>query len=164
MSASEGPSERRAPSSSSSLSLAIKGSKAETISCSTDWAPRSPAYNFWAVIPTLAPPGCSTEPESGSELPARISSRVVFPAPLRPTSPTFSPASTESVAPDRTFRSPPWYFTRSLATITFMAQRLYKGDHLKPEDREELEDDLIAFCDRELDRLGNIRGLDVLYA
>ena len=45
-----------------------------------------------------------------------------------------------------------------------MAQGLYKGDHLKPEDREELEDDLIAFCDRELDHLGNIRGLDVLYA
>ena len=44
------------------------------------------------------------------------------------------------------------------------AQRLYKGDHLKPEDREELEDDLIAFCDRELDLLGDISGLDVLYA
>jgi ubiquinone/menaquinone biosynthesis C-methylase UbiE len=45
-----------------------------------------------------------------------------------------------------------------------MAQRLYKGDHLTPEDREELEDDLIAFCDRELDLLGDISGLDVLYA
>jgi Methyltransferase domain len=45
-----------------------------------------------------------------------------------------------------------------------MAQRLYKGDHLTPEDREELEDDLIAFCDRELDLLGNISNLDVLYA
>src|SRR5215203_4157530 len=123
MSASEGSSERRAPSSSSSLSLAIKRSKAEMISCSTDKAPRSPAYNFWAVIPTFAPPGCSTEPPSGSESPARISSRVVLPAPLRPTSPTFSPASTERVAPERTFRSPPWYFTRSLATITFMTMK-----------------------------------------
>src|ERR671911_780161 len=134
------------------------------ISRSTESEPRSPAYNFWVVIPTFAPPGCSTEQESGSECPARRSSRVVFPAPLRPTSPIFSPASTESVAPERTFRSPPWYFTRSLATITFMAQRLYKGDHLTPEDREELEDDLIAFCDRELDLLGDISGLDVLYA
>ena len=45
-----------------------------------------------------------------------------------------------------------------------MAQRLYKQDPLTPEEREELEDDLIAFCDRELDLLGDIRGLDVLYA
>jgi SAM-dependent methyltransferase len=36
--------------------------------------------------------------------------------------------------------------------------------HLLPEEREELEDDLIAFCDRELDLLGDISGLDVLYA
>src|SRR5215204_3577907 len=164
MSASEGSSERRAPSSSSSLSLAIKRSKAEMISCSTDKAPRSPAYSFWAVIPTFAPPGCSTEPESGSECPARRSSRVVFPAPLRPTSPIFSPASTESLALERTFRSPPWYFTRSLATITFMTKGLYKQDPLTPEEREELEDDLIVFCDRELDLLGDISGLDVLYA
>jgi ubiquinone/menaquinone biosynthesis C-methylase UbiE len=45
-----------------------------------------------------------------------------------------------------------------------MAHRLYKQDPLTPEEREELEDDIIAFCDRELDLLGNIRGLDVLYA
>ena len=45
-----------------------------------------------------------------------------------------------------------------------MTQRLYKGDPLTPEEREELEDDLIAFCDRELDLLGDIRGLDMLYA
>jgi hypothetical protein len=45
-----------------------------------------------------------------------------------------------------------------------MAQGLYKGDPLTPEEREELEDDLIAFCDRALDLLGDIRGLDVLYA
>jgi SAM-dependent methyltransferase len=43
-------------------------------------------------------------------------------------------------------------------------RRLYKGDPLTPEEREELEDDLIAFCDRELDLLGDIRDLDVLYA
>ena len=45
-----------------------------------------------------------------------------------------------------------------------MAQRLYKQDPLTPGEREELEDDLIAFCDRELDLLGDISGLDVLYA
>jgi SAM-dependent methyltransferase len=45
-----------------------------------------------------------------------------------------------------------------------MTGRLYKGDPLTPEEREEFEDDLIAFCDRELDLLGDIRGLDVLYA
>jgi len=45
-----------------------------------------------------------------------------------------------------------------------MTQRLYKGDPLTPGEREELEDDLIAFCDRELDLLGDIRGLDLLYA
>jgi hypothetical protein len=45
-----------------------------------------------------------------------------------------------------------------------MAQGLYKEDPLTPEEREELEDDLIAFCDRGLDLLGEIRGLDVLYA
>src|ERR671912_237113 len=163
MSAFDGSSERRVPSSSSFFSRAIKSSKAEMISSSREMAPLSPRYSFWAVIPTFAPPGCSTEPESGSECPARRSSRVVFPAPLRPTSPIFSAASTESVAPERTFRSPPWYFTRSLATITFM-QRLYKGDPLTPEEREELEVDLIAFCDRALDLLGDIRGLDVLYA
>jgi SAM-dependent methyltransferase len=43
-------------------------------------------------------------------------------------------------------------------------QRLYKCDPLTPEEREELEVDLIAFCDRALDLLGDIRGLDVLYA
>jgi hypothetical protein len=45
-----------------------------------------------------------------------------------------------------------------------MTGRLYKGDPLTPREREELEDDLISFCDRELDLLGDIRGLDVLYA
>jgi SAM-dependent methyltransferase len=45
-----------------------------------------------------------------------------------------------------------------------MTQGLYKRDPLTPQEREELEDDLIAFCDRELGLLGNISGLDVLYA
>jgi SAM-dependent methyltransferase len=45
-----------------------------------------------------------------------------------------------------------------------MAQGLYKEDPLSPEEREELENDLIAFCDRELDLLEDIRALDVLYA
>lgn len=42
--------------------------------------------------------------------------------------------------------------------------RLYKEDPLTPGEREEFETDLIAFCDRELDLLGDIRGLDVLFA
>ena len=33
-----------------------------------------------------------------------------------------------------------------------------------PEEREAYEEDLIAFCDHELDLLGDIEGLDVLYA
>jgi hypothetical protein len=41
---------------------------------------------------------------------------------------------------------------------------MYKENPLTPGEREELEDDLIAFCDRELDLLGDIRGLEVLYA
>ena len=45
-----------------------------------------------------------------------------------------------------------------------MTERLYKQDPLTPGEREELEDDLIAFCDRELDLLGDIRDLNVLYA
>lgn len=35
---------------------------------------------------------------------------------------------------------------------------------LTPGEREEYETDLISFCDRELDLLGDIRNLDVLYA
>ena len=35
---------------------------------------------------------------------------------------------------------------------------------MTPGEQEELEDDLIAFCDRELGLLGDIRDLDVLYA
>lgn len=35
---------------------------------------------------------------------------------------------------------------------------------MSPQEREEFEKDLIAFCDRELDLLCDIRGLDVLYA
>ncbi len=48
--------------------------------------------------------------------------------------------------------------------MTFMTGRLYKGDPLTPEEREEFERDVISLCDRELDLLGNIRSLDVLYA
>jgi ubiquinone/menaquinone biosynthesis C-methylase UbiE len=45
-----------------------------------------------------------------------------------------------------------------------MTDSLYKQGPLSPREREGLEDDLIAFCDRELDLLGDIRNLDVLYA
>ena len=45
-----------------------------------------------------------------------------------------------------------------------MTERLYKQDPLTPGEREELEGDLMSFCDRELDLLGDIRNLGVLYA
>ena len=45
-----------------------------------------------------------------------------------------------------------------------MPERSYGGDPLTPSEREALEDDLITFSDRELDLLGDLRGLDVLYA
>ncbi len=48
-----------------------------------------------------------------------------------------------------------------------MTQRLYKGeqgDPLTPDERAAYEEDLISFCDRELDFLGHIEDLDVLYA
>jgi SAM-dependent methyltransferase len=45
-----------------------------------------------------------------------------------------------------------------------MTGRLYRGDPLTPEERAEFEEDLISFCDRELDLLGDLRGLDVFYA
>ncbi|MDQ3911275.1 MAG: class I SAM-dependent methyltransferase [Actinomycetota bacterium] len=45
-----------------------------------------------------------------------------------------------------------------------MTEGLYKRDPLTPDEREEYETDLIAFCDHELDLLGDIRGLNVLYA
>ncbi|MDQ3791777.1 MAG: class I SAM-dependent methyltransferase, partial [Actinomycetota bacterium] len=45
-----------------------------------------------------------------------------------------------------------------------MPGRSYDDDPLAPDEGEELEEDLISFCDRELDLLGDIGGLDVLYA
>ncbi len=45
-----------------------------------------------------------------------------------------------------------------------MPYRLYREDPLSPEEREAYERDLISFCDRELDLLGDIEGLTVLYA
>jgi SAM-dependent methyltransferase len=45
-----------------------------------------------------------------------------------------------------------------------MPDRLYPRDPLTPKERAEYEDDLIAFCDRELNLLGDIRGLTILYA
>lgn len=45
-----------------------------------------------------------------------------------------------------------------------MPEGLYKEDPLTPDERMEYESDLIAFCDRELDLLGDIEGLNVLYA
>lgn len=48
--------------------------------------------------------------------------------------------------------------------MTFMPGRSYDDDPLNLQEREELEEDLISFSDRELDLLGDIRGLDALYA
>ncbi len=45
-----------------------------------------------------------------------------------------------------------------------MPRRLYKGDPLTPDEREAYEEDLITFCDHELDLLGDVEGLAVLYA
>ena len=45
-----------------------------------------------------------------------------------------------------------------------MPQSPHEGDPLSREEREEQEDDLISFSDRELDLLGDITGLEVLYA
>ena len=45
-----------------------------------------------------------------------------------------------------------------------MTRNPHAGDPLTPDEREEFERDLISFCDRELDLLGNIEGLTVLYA
>jgi 16S rRNA G966 N2-methylase RsmD len=45
-----------------------------------------------------------------------------------------------------------------------MTDGSYRQDPLTPEEREEFEDGLISFCDRELNLLGDIRGMDVLYA
>ena len=44
-----------------------------------------------------------------------------------------------------------------------MSKKL-NGDPLTPVERDEFEGDLISFCDWQLDLLGDIRGLDVLYA
>lgn len=45
-----------------------------------------------------------------------------------------------------------------------MPRRLHEGDPLTPEEREAYEEDLITFCDHELDLLDDIEGFDVLYA
>jgi ubiquinone/menaquinone biosynthesis C-methylase UbiE len=45
-----------------------------------------------------------------------------------------------------------------------ITEKPYEQEPLMQREREELEDDLIAFCDRELGLLGDIRGLRVLYA
>ena len=42
--------------------------------------------------------------------------------------------------------------------------RTHDENPLTPREQEELEDDLISFCDHELELLGDIRGLEVLYA
>jgi SAM-dependent methyltransferase len=45
-----------------------------------------------------------------------------------------------------------------------MGERSYAGEPLTPAEREEFETDLISFCDRELDLLGDVGGLHAVYA
>jgi SAM-dependent methyltransferase len=45
-----------------------------------------------------------------------------------------------------------------------MPTRLYREDPLTPDERAAYERDLISFCDRELDFLGDVEGLAILYA
>ncbi len=45
-----------------------------------------------------------------------------------------------------------------------MPHGFYREDPLSPEEREAYERDLISFCDRELELLGNIEDLAILYA
>src|SRR3712207_5823808 len=45
-----------------------------------------------------------------------------------------------------------------------MLHRLYLEDPLSPEESEAYERDLISFCDRELDLIGDIEVLAALYA
>ena len=45
-----------------------------------------------------------------------------------------------------------------------MREASYSGDPLPLAERDEYEEDLISFSDRELDLLGEIKGLNVLYA
>ena len=54
--------------------------------------------------------------------------------------------------------------SRYLRNRNRMTDGQYRQDPLTPEEREEFEEDLVSFCDRELELLGDIRGLDVLYA
>jgi SAM-dependent methyltransferase len=72
----------------------------------------------------------------------------------RPTSRHAEPCGSQCV--ERTF------LPRAIRCI--MPERPYDGDPLTPGEREALEDDLISFAERELDLLGDLRGLDVLYA
>jgi hypothetical protein len=45
-----------------------------------------------------------------------------------------------------------------------MPERLHQGGPLTPDEREAFGSDLVSFCERELDLLGDIEGLAVLYA
>ena len=54
--------------------------------------------------PTRRPTAMATRPESGATRPASSVSRVDFPAPLRPTTPTRSPADTPSETPSSSVR------------------------------------------------------------
>ena len=58
-----------------------------------------------------------TRPESGSAIPASTRSRVDFPSPLRPTTPTRWPRSRPRVTPDMIERVAKTTWTSSRATM-----------------------------------------------
>src|SRR3954467_2709249 len=73
-----------------------------------------------------------TRPLPGSRRPARIEISVDFPPPLRPTTPTRSPASTPSETPSSTGFGPPnamATFSRltRLATVLFLGSGVHLG-------------------------------------
>ena len=73
-----------------------RGGSAEAASASTvGWSNR----RCCARYPIRYPAGTVTAPESAASSPRRIRNRVVFPDPLRPTTPTRSPGATWNEAP-----------------------------------------------------------------
>src|SRR4051795_6587487 len=64
----------------------------------------------------------TTLPDSAGSSPARVRSRVDFPAPLTPTSPTTSPGATTRSRPENSTRAP-WPAARPRATRVALTSR-----------------------------------------
>ncbi len=71
----------------------------------------------WAGRVSIARPAMTIRPEVGRWLPARQSNIVVLPAPLGPTSPTISPASTVKDIPSTATWPPKRLVTASATRI-----------------------------------------------